>query len=68
MPNKPATPLKNIRVPDDLWNSAKAVVKSEGCSLSEVIRQVLAAYVEKRQEPGGRPVYNLIPWPLPVNC
>ncbi|MEU4582945.1 ribbon-helix-helix domain-containing protein [Kitasatospora aureofaciens] len=54
MPNKPATPSKNVRVPNDLWESAKAVAKSEGHSLSEVIRKMLAAYVEKRPEPGGK--------------
>ncbi|WP_158516420.1 ribbon-helix-helix domain-containing protein [Kitasatospora sp. MBT66] len=54
MPNKPAAPLKNVRVPDDLWNSAKAVAKSEGRSLSEVIRQMLAMYVEKGLDPGGK--------------
>jgi hypothetical protein len=40
-----ATRLRNIRVPDELWDAAKAKAESEGAPLSEVIRHFLSGYV-----------------------
>ena len=39
------TPLRNVRVPDDLWNAALAKARAEGRSLSEVLVAYLRRYV-----------------------
>ncbi|MFB7647112.1 hypothetical protein ACFC0S_16670 [Streptomyces sp. NPDC056084] len=43
------TPLRNIRVPDDLWSAAMAEAKAEGRSLTDVIISDLHRYVNRRQ-------------------
>lgn len=47
VPNQPKTPLRAIRVPDDLWKAAKAVAKERGETLSDVMRAALVEYVRK---------------------
>lgn len=44
MPNP--TPLRNVRVPDDLWDAAMSKALDRGESLSEVIRRALEKYVK----------------------
>lgn len=44
-----ATPLRNVRVPDDLWNAAKEAAESQGVDLSEVIRAALRRYVMRHR-------------------
>jgi hypothetical protein len=39
------TPLRAVRVPDDLWDAALAAARDRGESVSEVVRRALAAYV-----------------------
>lgn len=43
------TPLRNIRVPDELWNAAMAEAKAEGRTLTDVIVSDLHRYVNRRQ-------------------
>lgn len=50
MPNQPKTPIRSIRVPDDIWLPARALAAELGDTLTDVIRKALAAYVA-----GGRP-------------
>lgn len=38
------TPIRTVRVPDELWERAQAKAKSEGKELSTVIRRLLSAY------------------------
>jgi hypothetical protein len=40
------TPLRNVRVPNDLWQSAMAKALDRGENLSEVIRRALEKYVK----------------------
>jgi predicted HicB family RNase H-like nuclease len=47
------TPLRNIRVPDELWTSAMAEAKEEGRSLTDVIVSDLHRYVNRRQRERG---------------
>ena len=47
MPNAPKTPLRNVRVPDDLWVAAMSKALERGESLSEVIRRALEKYVQR---------------------
>lgn len=39
------TPLRNLRVPDDLWQAALAKARAEGRSLTEVLIAYLRRYV-----------------------
>lgn len=47
------TPLRNVRVPDDLWFSAlkKADREARDGGISEVIREALEAYVATPPRP-----------------
>jgi len=44
VPNKPKTPHRTIRVPDDVWLPAKVKAEAEGSNLSERIREWLVDY------------------------
>lgn len=46
-PDKPRTPHRTIRVPDDLWDAAMRVAHDRGESLSDVIRDCIRDYVRK---------------------
>jgi hypothetical protein len=48
MPNQPKTPMRGLRVPDDLWAAAKAKAASEGRTVTDVIITALRRYVGKR--------------------
>lgn len=47
MANQPRkdNPARAIRVPDDLWEKAKARAEEKGESVSEVVRRALERYV-----------------------
>jgi hypothetical protein len=47
MPNQPKTPLRNIRVPDDLWTAAKAKAESRGETVTDVLIRALRRYVAR---------------------
>lgn len=42
------TPLRNVRVPDGLWNAAKEKAAAEGRTITEVIVSALHRYVAGR--------------------
>lgn len=39
------TKLRNIRIPDELWDAARAKAASEGSDVSAVVREFLTEYV-----------------------
>lgn len=43
-----ATPIRNIRVPDDLWRAAQVEAENRRETVSAVIIRALAAYVGER--------------------
>lgn len=47
------TPLRNVRVSDELWNAAMAEAKEEGRSLTDVIVSDLHRYVNRRRRERG---------------
>lgn len=49
VPNQPKTPLRSIRIPDDLWQSARDVAAARGDSLGDVIRQALTRYIARHK-------------------
>lgn len=47
------TPLRNVRVPDELWSAAMTEAKEEGRSLTDVIVSDLHRYVNRRRRERG---------------
>lgn len=45
MPDKPKTPIRAVRVPDDLWVRAQRVASERRETVTDVIRRALEAYV-----------------------
>lgn len=67
MPNKPKTPLRNVRVDDALWGAAMARAVGEGRTLSEVVRGMLRDYVDRTSDPGVPPELAARPSPPPLD-
>jgi predicted transcriptional regulator len=44
------TTLRNVRVPDELWDAALTRAQRDDTNLSEIIRQALAAYVDHEKQ------------------
>lgn len=42
------TPIRNVRVPDDLWASVKARAATEGVTVTDVIVRALRRYVARK--------------------
>ncbi|MGW6008645.1 hypothetical protein [Streptomyces sp. NPDC055210] len=42
------TPVRNVRVPDGLWNAAKSKAAAEGRTITDVIVSALHRYVSGR--------------------
>lgn len=53
MPNQPATKNRVVRVPDDIWDGAKAVTAQTGETVTAVITRALADYIENPPTPGA---------------
>lgn len=50
MPNQPATTIRGIRVPDQLWADSKIVARAEGYTgVSEMVRDCLERRVAEHQ-------------------
>lgn len=48
------TPLRNVRVSDELWINARQVAKSRGETVTDVIRRALENYVTRHRTPADR--------------
>jgi Arc-like DNA binding domain len=46
-PKTGKTPQRNVRVPDAVWQRAKARAEKEGRSISDVLRECLDEYTGK---------------------
>ena len=44
-PNQPATPNRTVRIPDELWEAARAKAEAEGVTLTEIIRRALERFL-----------------------
>lgn len=49
VPNQPKTPQRSVRVPDEIWQAAKVRAEEEGRTLSDVVRDALAAYAKRKR-------------------
>lgn len=47
MPNRPKTPLRNVRVADELWHAAQEKAEKQEETVSDVIRRALEQYVQR---------------------
>ena len=45
MPNQPKTPVRSVRVPEDLWQAAKMRAEERGENVTDVIMRALKRYV-----------------------
>lgn len=45
-PNQPKTPLRSVRVPDALWNAAKARAAQDGRTVTDVIVAALQDFAD----------------------
>lgn len=45
MPNQPKTPARSVRVPDPLWNAAKARAAERGETVTDAVIRALQEYV-----------------------
>lgn len=45
-PNRPATKIRGIRIPDDLWEAVQEKAAEQGRTASDVVRDLLAAWVQ----------------------
>lgn len=48
MPNQPKTPVRTIRVSDELWTAAAAKAEAKGETISDVVRRALLAYAKRK--------------------
>jgi predicted transcriptional regulator len=48
MPNQPKTPVRGVRVPDELWRAAQAKADERGETVTDVIVRALARYVARK--------------------
>jgi antitoxin component of RelBE/YafQ-DinJ toxin-antitoxin module len=44
VPNQPKTPVRTVRVPDDIWDEAVRLAAERGTNVSEIVRSCLARY------------------------
>jgi hypothetical protein len=51
VPNKPATPGRSIRVPDELWDALRARADERGETVTAVVLRALRAYLREYDEP-----------------
>lgn len=49
MPNQPKTPGRNVRIPNDLWEEAKAKASERGETVTDAIIRALRRYVAARR-------------------
>lgn len=45
------TPRRTVRVPNDLWDAAKAHAAADGATLTDVVVQALVDYLPERDRP-----------------
>lgn len=53
VPNKPATPKRGVRIPDDLWEAVKRVAADRGETVTDVIIRALKRYVLEHPSGNG---------------
>lgn len=44
VPNQPATPIRTVRVPDEVWHEAQRIAADRGETVTDVIMRALRRY------------------------
>jgi predicted transcriptional regulator len=47
VPDQPATPIRTVRIPDELWEAAQRKASDNDETVSDVIRRALERYVRE---------------------
>ncbi|GAB3867454.1 hypothetical protein GCM10028801_41510 [Nocardioides maradonensis] len=47
MPDKPATPIRTFRAPDEEWDLALRIAASRGETVTDVLRRALRRYIRE---------------------
>lgn len=50
VPNQPKTPTRTLRIPDELWDLAKAKARAQNTTISEKARELLTEWVYEDDE------------------
>jgi predicted DNA-binding protein len=50
MPNQPKTPMRSFRISDELYDYLAALAKTQGRTVTDVVREALETYVKKHQK------------------
>lgn len=50
VPNQPKTPMRSVRVPDDLWGRAKIIAARREETMTDVVRRGLEEYIAEHDE------------------
>ena len=50
VPNKPKTPIRGVRIPDNLWQEAQRTAAERGESVSDEVRAALERYVKRHRK------------------
>lgn len=45
----PKTPLRSVRVPDELWDALKETATAQGDTVSDVIRDLIREYLDRHR-------------------
>ena len=56
VPNQPKTPMRSLRIADELWEAAKRAASERGETLTDAVRAGLERYVKahERAKANGR--------------
>ncbi|GGF39299.1 hypothetical protein GCM10007298_38740 [Williamsia phyllosphaerae] len=49
VPNKPKTPLRTFRIPDDVYGPAKAAAEANGETVTDVVKKALVNYTRRHK-------------------
>lgn len=47
MPNQPATPVRSVRIPDELWDALRARADERGETVTDVVLRALRVYLRE---------------------
>jgi hypothetical protein len=50
VPNKPATPARSVRIPDEIWDALRARADERGETITDVVLRALRAYLREYDE------------------
>ncbi|MGV8973142.1 MAG: CopG family transcriptional regulator [Rhodoglobus sp.] len=50
VPNQPATPQRSVRMSDETWEQIKTSAAAQGMSASELVREVVEAYLREGEQ------------------